>query len=63
MTFESWMGREAGTPLASIRVGPYALLIDASAFDALIRVRIYGGSSTNVDGGTHYLAGVVDRDA
>ena len=40
-----------------------ALLIDASAFGALGRVRSDRGSRGNIDGGTRYLAGVVDRYA
>jgi hypothetical protein len=42
-----------------------ALLIDASAFGALSRVRMYRsvGSGINIDGSTRYLAGVVDRYA
>jgi hypothetical protein len=40
-----------------------ALLIDARDFDALSRVRSYRGSRANIDGGTGYLAGVVDRYA
>ena len=51
----------AGSALAS-RLG-LALLIDADAFGALGRVRMYRGSGINIDGSTRYLAGVVDRYA
>ena len=53
--------RLAGSALAS-RLG-LALLIDADAFGALGRVRMYRGSGMNIDGSTRYLAGVVDRCA